>query len=105
MKKIIVFNVEGVLVKSVDVEKMDEVKGRKMVKGWVGNEMYVKEFVKDENDGVMRLDEMVERMVDLEKGFEEEGDDLKRFWMRDLRRKLEGWLEVRCERLEEMRRK
>lgn len=105
MKKIIVFNVEGVLVKSVDVEKMDEVKGRKMVKGWVGNEMYVKEFVKDENDGVMRLDEMVERMVDLEKGFEEEGDDLRRFWMRDLRRKLEGWLEVRCERLEEMRRK
>ena len=105
MKKIIVFNVEGVLVKSVDVEKMDEVKGRKMVKGWVGNEMYVKEFVKDENDGVMRLDEMVERMVDLEKGFEEEGDYLKRFWMRDLRRKLEGWLEVRCERLEEMRRK
>ena len=105
MKKIIVFNVEDVLVKSVDVEKMDEVKGRKMVKGWVGNEMYVKEFVKDENDGVMRLDEMVERMVDLEKGFEEEGDYLKRFWMRDLRRKLEGWLEVRCERLEEMRRK
>lgn len=105
MKKIIVFNVEGVLVKSVDVEKMDEVKGRKMVKGWVGDEMYGKEFVKGGNDGVMRLDEMVERMVDLEKEFEEEGDELRRFWMRDLRRKLEGWLEVRNERLEEMRRK
>jgi hypothetical protein len=105
MKKIIVFNVEGVLVKSVDVEKMDEVKGRKMVKGWVGDEMYGKEFVKGGNDGVMRLDEMVERMVDLEKEFEEEGDELRRFWMRDLRRKLEGWLEVRSERLEEMRRK
>ncbi len=105
MKKIIVFNVEGVLVKSVDVEKMDEVKGRKMVKGWVGDEMYGKEFVKGGKDGVMRLDEVVERMVDMEKGFEDEGDDLKRFWMRDLRRKLEGWLEVRSERLEEMRRK
>lgn len=105
MKKIIVFNVEGVLVKSVDVEKMDEVNGRKMVKGWVGDEMYGKEFVKGGNDGVMRLDEMVERMVDLEKEFEEEGDELRRFWMRDLRRKLEGWLEVRNERLEEMRRK
>ena len=105
MKKIIVFNVEDVLVKSVDVEKMDEVKGRKMVKGWVGDEMYGKEFVKDGNDGVMRLEEMVEKMVVLEKMFEEEGNDEKRFWMRDLRRKLEGWLEVRNERLEEMRRK
>ena len=105
MKKIIVFNVEGVLVKSVDVEKMDEVKGRKMVKGWVGDEMYGKEFVKDGNNGVMRLDEMVGKMVDLEKGFEEKGDDLRRFWMRELRKRLEGWLEVRNERLEEMRRK
>lgn len=105
MKKIIVFNVEDVLVKSVDVEKMDEVKGRKMVKGWVGDEMYGKEFVKDGNDGVMRLEEMVEKMVVLEKMFEEEGNDEKRFWMRDLRRKLEGWLEERGNRMEEMRRK
>ena len=67
MKKIIVFNVEGVLVKSVDVEKMDEVKGRKMVKGWVGVEMYEKEFVKDG----MKLEEMVERMVGMERRYEE----------------------------------
>ena len=103
MKKIIVFYVEGVLVKSVDVEKMDEMKGRKMVKGWVGVEMFEKEFVKD--DGMMKLEEMVEKMVGLERRFEEEGDDLKRFWMRDLRKKLESWLEVRSGRLEEMRRK
>lgn len=105
MKKIIVFNVEDVLVKSVDVEKMDEMKGRKMVKSWVGVEMYEKEFVKEGNDGVMKLEEMVERMVVLEKRFDEEGDDLKRFWMRELRRKLEGWLELRCVRLEELKRK
>lgn len=105
MKKIIVFNVEDVLVKSVDVEKMDEMKGRKMVKSWVGVEMYEKEFVKEGNDGVMKLEEMVERMVGLEKRFDEEGDDLKRFWMRELRRKLEGWLELRCVRLEELKRK
>jgi hypothetical protein len=105
MKKIIVFNVEDVLVKSVDVEKMDEMKGRKMVKSWVGVEMYEKEFVKEGNDGVMKLEEMVERMVGLEKRFDEEGDNLKRFWMRELRRKLEGWLELRCVRLEELKRK
>ena len=105
MKKIIVFNVEDVLVKSVDVEKMDEMKGRKMVKSWVGVEMYEKEFVKEGNDGVMKLEEMVERMVGLEKRFGEEGDNLKRFWMRELRRKLEGWLELRCVRLEELKRK
>ena len=44
-------------------------------------------------------------MVVLEKMFEEEGNDEKRFWMRDLRRKLEGWLEERGNRMEEMRRK
>lgn len=104
MKKVIVFKVEDVLVKSVNVEGMDEVKGRKMVKGWVGEEMYGKEFVKDGKE-VMKLEEMVGRMVVLERRFEEEGDDEKRFWMRDLRRKLEGWLEERGNRMEEMRRK
>ena len=104
MKKVIVFKVEDVLVKSVNVEGMDEVRGRKMVKGWVGEEMYGMEFVKDGKE-VMKLEEMVGKMVVLEKRFEEEGNDEKRFWMRDLRRKMEGWLEVRNERLEEMRRK
>ena len=104
MKKVIVFKVEDVLVKSVNVEGMDEVKGRKMVKGWVGEEMFGKEFVKDGKE-VMKLEEMVGRMVVLERRFEEEGDDEKRFWMRDLRRKLEGWLEERGNRMEEMRRK
>jgi hypothetical protein len=104
MKKVIVFKVEDVLVKSVNVEGMDEVRGRKMVKGWVGEEMYGMEFVKDGKE-VMKLEEMVGKMVVLEKRFEEEGNDEKRFWMRDLRRKLEGWLEERGNRMEEMRRK
>ena len=104
MKKVIVFKVEDVLVKSVNVEGMDEVKGRKMVKGWVGEEMYGKEFVKDGKE-VMKLEEMVGKMVVLERRFEEEGNDEKRFWMRDLRRKLEGWLEERGNRMEEIRRK
>ena len=99
MKKVIVFKVEDVLVKSVNVEGMDEVRGRKMVKGWVGEEMYGMEFVKDGKE-VMKLEEMVGKMVVLEKRFEEEGNDEKRFWMRDLRRKLEGWLEERGNRSE-----
>ena len=104
MKKVIVFQIENVLMKVYDEKKMDEAAGKKMVKEMVGMEMFEKEF-KKEDGGVMECGEILERMRDLERKFEEEGNVEKRYWMRDLRRKMEEWEEGKEKRMEERRRK
>ena len=78
---------------------MDEMEGKKMVKKMVGKEMFEKEFVE------MGCGEMLEKMKELEKRYEEEGDVLRRYWMRDLRRRMEEWVEGKEKRMEEKRRK
>ena len=108
MKKVIVFQVENVLVKGYDEEKMDEMRGRKMVREIVGNELFWKEFMKEMRGGkkvMMGCGEIIERIRELEKRHEEEGDEEKRYWMRDVRRKLEEWEREKIKRREEMRRK
>ena len=108
MKKVIVFQVENVLVKGYDEEKMDEMRGRKMVREIVGNELFGKEFMKEMRGGkkvMMGCGEITERIRELEKRYEEEGDEEKRYWMRDVRRKLEEWEREKIKRREEMRRK
>ena len=108
MKKVIVFQVENVLVKGYDEKRMDEMVGKKMVRKMVGDEMFEKEFVKKESRGkkvMMGCKEMLEKMRELEKKYEEEGDVMKRYWMRDLRRKMEEWEEGKEKRMEEKRRK
>ena len=104
MKKVIVFQIENVLMKVYDEKKMDEAAGKKMVKEMVGMEMFEKEF-KKEDGGVMECGEILERMRDLERKFEEEGNVEKRYWMRDLRRKMEEWEEGKEKRMEERRKK
>ena len=104
MKKVIVFQVENVLVKVYDEKKMDEAAGKKMVKEMVGMEMFEKEF-KKKDGGVMECGEILVKMRDLERRFEEDGDVEKRYWMRDLRRKMEEWEEGKEKRMEERRRK
>ena len=99
MKKVIVFQVENVLVKGYDEKRMDEMVGKKMVKKMVGKEMFEKEFVE------LGCGEMLEKMKELEKRYEEEGDVVKRYWMRDLRRRMEEWEEGKEKRMEEKRRK
>ena len=99
MKKVIVFQVENVLVKGYDEKRMDEMVGKKMVKKMVGKEMFEKEFVE------LGCGEMLEKMKELEKRYEEEGDVEKRYWMRDLRRRMEEWEEGKEKRMEEKRRK
>ena len=108
MTKVIVFQVENVLVKGYDEKRMDEMVGKKMVRKMVGDEMFEKEFVKKESRGkkvMMGCKEMLEKMRELEKKYEEEGDVMKRYWMRDLRRKMEEWEEGKEKRMEEKRRK
>lgn len=104
MKKVIVFQIENVLMKVYDEKKMDEAAGKKMVKEMVGMEMFEKEF-KKEDGWVMECGEILERMRDLERKFEEEGNVEKRYWMRDLRRKMEEWEEGKEKRMEERRKK
>ena len=104
MKKVIVFQIENVLMKVYDEKKMDEAAGKKMVKEMVGMEMFEKEF-KKEDGGVMECGEILEKMRDLERKFEEEGNVEKRYWMRDLRRKMEEWEEGKEKRMEERRKK
>lgn len=99
MKKVIVFQVENVLVKGYDEKRMDEMVGKKMVKKMVGKEMFEKEFVE------LGCGEILEKMKELEKRYEEEGDVVKRYWMRDLRRRMEEWEEGKEKRMEEKRRK
>ena len=108
MKKVIVFQVENVLVKGYDEEKMDEMRGRKMVREIVGKELFEKEFMKEMRGGkkvMMGSGEIIERIRELEKRYEEEGNEVKRYWMRDVRRKLEEWEREKIKRREEMRRK
>ena len=105
MKKVIVFQVEGVLVNKYDEKRMDEMGGKKMIREMVGLDMFEKEFVKDVRGKkvIMELGEMIERMRMLEKRFEEEGDVVKRFWMRDIIRRMEEWDERKEKRIEEKR--
>jgi len=115
MKKLIVFQVENVLVKGYDEKRMDEVNGKKMVKEFVGEVLFNEMFVRGIDDGdvgkkevkreVLSVDGMILKMKDLEKRFEEEGDVEKRFWMRDVREKVEKWVDGKEERMMEMRRK
>ena len=116
MKKLIVFQVENVLVKGYDEKRMDEVNGKKMVKEFVGEELFNEMFVRGKDEDVkddgdvgkrreMSVDGMILKMKDLEKRFEDEGDVEKRFWMRDVREKVEKWVEGKEERMMEMRRK
>ena len=65
----------------------------------VGDELFEKEFVE------LGCGEMLEKMKELEKRFEEEGDVMRRYWMRDVRRKMEEWEEGKEKRMEEKRRK
>lgn len=99
MKKVIVFQVENVLVKGYDEKRMEEMVGKKMVRKMVGDELFEKEFVE------LGCGEMLEKMKELEKRFEEEGDVMRRYWMRDVRRKMEEWEEGKEKRMEEKRRK
>lgn len=107
MKKVIVFRVENVLVKGYDEKRMDEVSGKKLLKGLVGEEFIEKELMKEDGGKKVMMSgvEMVEKMKELEKKFEEDGEIEKRFWMRDVRRKMEEREEGKERRLEEMRRK
>ena len=107
MKKVIVFRVENVLVKGYDEKRMDEVSGKKLLKGLVGEEFIEKELMKEDGGKKVMMSgvEMVEKMKELEKRFEEDGEIEKRFWMRDVRRKMEEREEGKERRLEEMRRK
>ena len=70
-----------------------------MVRKMVGDELFEKEFVE------LGCGEMLEKMKELEKRFEEEGDVMRRYWMRDVRRKMEEWEEGKEKRMEEKRRK
>ena len=76
-----------------------------MIREVVGLDMFEKEFVKDVRGKkvIMELGEMIERMRMLEKRFEEEGDVVKRFWMRDIIRRMEEWDERKEKRIEEKR--
>ena len=97
MKKVIVFRVEGVLVKDYDVLKMYDLKVRRLVK----------EMLKKENVGLKGDDweEMKKEVEELKKGFEENGDVEKRLKMRDVLRRMEEMENEGKERMLEMRRK
>ena len=108
MKKVIVFLVDDVLVKGYDVENGDELSGRRIVKKEVGEEFFEKVFVKEagkKKKEVMSCGEMVGKMIELEGRFEEEGDTVKKYWIRDLRKKMEVWEDRKEKRLVELRKK
>lgn len=97
MKKVIVFRVEGVLVKDYDALKMYDLKVRRLVK----------EMLKKENVGLKGDDweEMKKEVEELKKGFEENGDVEKRLKMRDVLRRMEEMENDGKERMLEMKRK
>ena len=97
MKKVIVFRVEGVLVKDYDVLKMYDLKVRRLVKG-----MLKKENVELKGDD---WEEMKKEVEELKKGFEENGDVEKRLKMRDVLRRMEEMENEGKERMLEMKRK
>jgi hypothetical protein len=97
MKKVIVFRVEGVLVKDYDVLKMYDLKVRRLVKG-----MLKKENVELKGE---EWEEMKKEVEELKKGFEENGDVEKRLKMRNVLRRMEEMENEGKERMLEMRRK
>ena len=108
MKKTIVFKVENVLVKESDEKRMDEVNGRKILKGLVGEELFKKEFERVEKGGkkkVLSWFEIIGKMEELERRFEEERDLIKKYWMRDVRERMEKWGDKKEERIEEMKKR
>ncbi len=107
MRKVIVFKVENVLVNGYDERKSDELSGRRLVKEIVGEEMFEREFCKvvGKRKEVMGCGEMIEKMLELERRFEEEGDVMRKYWMRDVRRRMEEREEGKEKRLVEMRKK
>jgi hypothetical protein len=108
MKKVIVFRVEEVLVKGNDENRLEEMRERVFVKKSVGDKVFEEEFYKEDGKKrkvVMSCGEMVVKMVEMEKRFEEEGDVVKKYWIRDVRKKLEDWEEGKEKRLVERRKK
>ena len=107
MRKVIVFKVENVLVKGYDERKSDEMSGKRLVKEIMGEEMFEREFMKDvgKRKEVMSCGEMIVKMLELERRFEEEGDVMRKFWMRDVRKRMEEREEGKDKRLEGMRKK
>ena len=108
MKKVIVFRVEEVLVKGNDENRLEEMRGRVFVKKSVGEKVFEEEFYKEDGKKrkvVMSCGEMVVKMVEMEKRFEEEGDVVKKYWIRDVRKKLEDWEDGKEKRLAERRKK
>ena len=97
MKKVIVFRVEGVLVKDYDVIKMYDLKMRRMVK-----EMLKEEGVVLKGSG---WEEMKKEVEDLRNGFEEDGDVEKRMKMRDVLRSMGEMEDDGNELMLEMKRK
>ena len=107
MKKVIVFKVENVLVKGYDEKRIDESNGKKFVREYVGEKFFEEEFMKEEEEEkvVMSWEEIGEKLVELERRFEEEGDMLKKYWLRDLIKRLEEWEEGKEKRLVDLRKK
>ena len=107
MKKVIVFKVENVLVKGYDEKRIDESNGKKFVREYVGEKFFEEEFMKEEEEEkvVMSWEEVGEKLVELERRFEEEGDVLKKYWLRDLIKRLEEWEEGKEKRLVDLRKK
>lgn len=108
MKKVIVFRVEEVLVKGNDENKMEDMRGRIFVKKNVGEKVFEEEFFKEDGKKrkvVMSCGEMVVKMVEMEKRFEEEGDVEKKYWIRDVRKKLEDREDGKEKRLAERSKK
>lgn len=97
MKKVIVFRVEGVLVKDYDVFKMYDLKMRRLVK-----EMLKKEDVELKGDG---WEEMKKEVEEWKKGFEEDGNVEKSLRMRDVLRRMEQMESEGKERMLEMKRR
>ena len=107
MKKVIVFKVENVLVKGYDEKRIDESNGKKFVREYVGEKFFEEEFMKEEEGEkvVLSWEEIGNKLVELEGRFEGEGEVLKKYWLRDLIKRLEEWEEGKEKRLVELRKK
>ena len=101
MKKVIVFKVENVLVKDYDEKKVDEGNFKKVLKVLVGEDFFKNEF--KENGKVMGIDKMKEKLARLEESFEACEDEVKKFWLRDVIKKMREWENGKEERLVKMR--
>ena len=97
MKKVIVFRVEGVLVKDYDVLKMYDLKVRRLVK-----EMLKKENVELKGEN---WEDMKKEVEELKNGFEEDGDVEMRLKMRNVMRRMEEMENEGKERMLEMKSK